>query len=158
MRLIFYRTPSFELSKKCLAPAQGQQGFYYVLYDVGTARFVLPLCPVGRFRSAGLFYCRLKSCLFQKYFWKFSKNAGRIGCFRCHISGKGKTPPDIPTERGEKMEAIPRNDGEQYRFDAFCKAVLRNEARNYHRIRNVCLTVKRHSAFFHWKNWGSSRV
>lgn len=31
------------------------------------------------------------------------------------------------------MEAIPRNDGEQYRFDAFCKAVLRNEARNYHR-------------------------
>ena len=34
---------------------------------------------------------------------------------------------------GEKMEAIPRNDGEQYRFDAFCKAVLRNEARNYHR-------------------------
>lgn len=55
MRLIFYRTPSFELSKS-LAPAQGQQGFYYVLYDVGTARFVLPLCPVGRFRSAGLFY------------------------------------------------------------------------------------------------------
>ena len=31
------------------------------------------------------------------------------------------------------MEAIPRNDGEQYRFDAFCKTVLRNEARNYHR-------------------------
>lgn len=31
------------------------------------------------------------------------------------------------------MEAIPRNDGEQYRFDAFCKAVLRNEVRNYHR-------------------------
>ena len=31
------------------------------------------------------------------------------------------------------MEAIPRNDVEQYRFDAFCKAVLRNEARNYHR-------------------------
>ena len=31
------------------------------------------------------------------------------------------------------MEAIPRNDGEQYRFDAFCKAVLRNEARNYYR-------------------------
>ena len=41
--------------------------------DVATARFVLSLCPVGRFRSAGLFYCRLKSCLFQKYFWKFSK-------------------------------------------------------------------------------------
>ena len=31
------------------------------------------------------------------------------------------------------MEAIPRNDGEQCRFDAFCKAMLRNEARNYHR-------------------------
>ena len=25
-------------------------------------------------------------------------------------------------------------------------------------IRNVCLTVKSHSAFFRWKNWGSSRV
>ena len=35
-----------------------------------------------------------------------------------------------PRKGGEKMEAIPRNDGEQYRFDAFCKAVLRNEARN----------------------------
>ena len=73
MRLIFYRTPSFELSKS-LAPAQGQQGFYYVLYDVATAHFMLPLCPVGRFRSAGLFYCRLKIYLFQKIFWKFSKS------------------------------------------------------------------------------------
>ena len=68
MRLIFYRPFNLDLSKKGLAPAQGQQGFYYVLYDVATARFVLPLCPVDRFRSAGLFYCRLKSCLFQKYF------------------------------------------------------------------------------------------
>ncbi len=56
------------------------------------------------------------------------------------------------------MEAIPRNDGEQYRFDAFCKAVMRNEARTITEIRNVCLTVKSHSAFFRWKNWGSSRV
>ena len=31
------------------------------------------------------------------------------------------------------MEAIPRNYGEQCRFDAFCKTVLQNEARNYHR-------------------------
>ena len=31
------------------------------------------------------------------------------------------------------MEAIPRDCGEQCRFDAFCKTVLRNEARNYHR-------------------------
>ena len=31
------------------------------------------------------------------------------------------------------MEAIPRDYGEQCRFDAFCKTVLRNEARNYHR-------------------------
>ena len=133
MRLIFYRTPSFELSKKCLAPAQGQQGFYYVLYDVVTARFVLSLCPVGRFRSAGLFYCRLKTYLFQKIFLEIFKKAGRIGYFRCHISGKGKIHPTSPRKGGEKMEAIPRNDGEQYRFDAFCKAVLRNEARNYHR-------------------------
>ena len=61
------------------------------------------------------------------------KKAGRIGCFGCHISGKGKIHPTSPRKGGEKMEAIPRNDGEQYRFDAFCKAVLRNEARNYHR-------------------------
>ena len=31
------------------------------------------------------------------------------------------------------MEAIPRDYGERCRFDAFCKTVLRNEARNYHR-------------------------
>lgn len=31
------------------------------------------------------------------------------------------------------MGAIPRDYGEQCRFDAFCKTVLRNEARNYHR-------------------------
>lgn len=31
------------------------------------------------------------------------------------------------------MEAIPRDYGEQCRFDAFCKTVLRHEARNYHR-------------------------
>lgn len=29
------------------------------------------------------------------------------------------------------MENIPRDNGKQYRFDAFCKAVLRNEAKNY---------------------------
>ena len=68
MRLIFYRMPSFDLSKKGLAPAQGQQGFYYALYNVAAARFILPSCPVGRFRSAGLFYCRLKICPFQKIF------------------------------------------------------------------------------------------
>ena len=39
-----------------------------------------------------------------------------------------------PNRKGVKMmEAIPRDYGEQCRFDAFCKTVLRNEARNYHR-------------------------
>ena len=69
----------------------------------------------------------------SKIFLEIFKKAGRIGYFRCHISGKGKIHPTSPRKGGEKMEAIPRNDGEQYRFDAFCKAVLRNEARNYHR-------------------------
>lgn len=133
MRLIFYRTPSFELSKKSLAPSQGQQGFYYALYNVTAVHFILSLCPVGRFRAAGLFCCSLKICLLQKFFREIFKKAGRIGRFRCHISGKGKIHPTSPRKGGEKMEAIPRNDGEQYRFDAFCKAVLRNEARNYHR-------------------------
>lgn len=73
MRLIFYRSLNFE-SSKSLAPTQGQQGFYYVLYNVASVHFTPPLCPVGRFRSAGLFYCRLKSCLLQKFFGKFSKS------------------------------------------------------------------------------------
>ena len=29
------------------------------------------------------------------------------------------------------METIPRNYGRQHRFDAYCKVVLRNEAKNY---------------------------
>ena len=29
------------------------------------------------------------------------------------------------------MEIIPRNYGRQHRFDAYCKVVLRNEAKNY---------------------------
>ena len=29
------------------------------------------------------------------------------------------------------METIPRDYGRQHRFDAFCKAVLRNEAKDY---------------------------
>ena len=53
---------------------QGQQGFYYALYNVASAHFTLPLCPVGRFRSAGLFYCRLKSCLLQKFLGNFQKS------------------------------------------------------------------------------------
>jgi len=32
-----------------------------------------------------------------------------------------------------KGNQSPKRHGEQYRFDAFCKAVLRNEARNYRR-------------------------
>ena len=51
-----------------------------------------------------------------KIFLEIFKKAGRIGCFRCHISGKGKIHPTSPRKGGEKMEAIPRNDGEQYRF------------------------------------------
>ena len=51
-----------------------------------------------------------------------------VSCWR-----KGTEPPHPPQKGGEKMEAIPRDYGEQCRFDAFCKTVLRNEARNYHR-------------------------
>ena len=51
-----------------------------------------------------------------------------VSCWR-----KGTEPPHPPQKGGEKMEAIPRDYGAQCRFDAFCKTVLQNEARNYHR-------------------------
>ena len=72
----------------------------------------------------------------KKYFEIFSKKeafsgqrtALPVSCWR-----KGTEPQHPPQKGGEKMEAIPRDYGEQCRFDAFCKTVLRNEARNYHR-------------------------
>lgn len=42
----------------------------------------------------------------------------------------------IPQIGGEKMKYIPDDYGECYRFDAFCKTVLRHEAMNYFRELN----------------------
>ena len=56
------------------------------------------------------------------------------------------------------MEAIPRNDGEQYRFDAFCKAVLRNEARNYHRNKKRLLDREKSFSVLSLEELGSSQV
>lgn len=48
-------------------------------------------------------------------------------------------------------------------FDLSKKALLPRRVNRaftmYYTItKNSCLTVKSHSAFFRWKNWGSSRV
>lgn len=72
----------------------------------------------------------------KKFFKKFSKRrllAGSERHYQCHVGGKGQNHHIPHRKGGEKMEAIPRDYGEQCRFDAFCKTVLRNEARNYHR-------------------------
>src|SRR5699024_2972381 len=51
---------------------------------------------------------------------------------RCrHFGGKGENHLIPQQKGGEKMETIPRDYGRQHRFDAFCKAVLRNEAKDY---------------------------
>ena len=132
MRLIFYRSLNFESSKKPCSRT-GSAGLLLCTIQ----------CSCCAFNTVILLGWPLSVCLdfllppenlpVSKIFLEIFKKAGRIGCFRCHISGKGKIHPTSPRKGGEKMEAIPRNDGEQYRFDAFCKAVLRNEARNYHR-------------------------
>ncbi|MDY5841962.1 MAG: sigma-70 family RNA polymerase sigma factor [Peptoniphilaceae bacterium] len=46
---------------------------------------------------------------------------------------------------GEKMKYIPDNYGERCRFDAFCKTVLRNEARTY--LRDLSRQRKRETEF-----------
>ena len=158
MRLIFYRTPSFELSKKSLAPSQGQQGFYYALYNVTAVHFILSLCPVGRFRSAGLFYCRLKSCLFQKYFWKFSKKQAESGVSGVILAEREKStrhPHGKGVRRWKLSLATMANSTDSMRSAKRCFEMRPGTITE---IRNVCLTVKSHSAFFRWKNWGSSRV
>lgn len=91
------------------------------------------IMPSWPFSACWAFLLPLENLSASKIFREIFKKAGRIGCFRCHISGKGKIHPTSPRKGGEKMAPIPCNDGEQRRFDAFCKTVLRNEARNYHR-------------------------
>ena len=84
----------------------------------------------------------------KKSFEKFSKRRLLAGserlCVRL-VSGKGETHL-IPPGKGVKlMESNPRDYGEQCRFDAFCKKVLRNEARAY--LRNMKRQRER-EAFF----------
>ncbi|MCQ4769634.1 sigma-70 family RNA polymerase sigma factor [Intestinimonas massiliensis] len=52
--------------------------------------------------------------------------------FNSNFGGKGENHRNPPQKGGEKMETIPRNDFIlRHRYDAFCKAVLRNEAKSY---------------------------
>ena len=82
-------------------------------------------------------------------FLKFSSKRRRLAGLRTisirSMCGKGGTHL-IPHRTGVKlMEANPRDYGEQCRFDAFCKKVLRNEARAY--LRNMKRQRER-EAFF----------
>ena len=84
----------------------------------------------------------------KKFFEKFSKRRLLAGserlCVRL-VSGKGETHL-IPPGKGVKlMESNPRDYGEQCRFDAFCKKVLRNEARAY--LRNMKRQREREAVF-----------
>ena len=71
--------------------------------------------------------------------------AGRTRSRRIGSSGKGENHL-IPHGKGVKlMESTPRDYGEQCRFDAFCKKVLRNEARAY--LRNMKRQREREAVF-----------
>ena len=95
-------------------------------------------------------FCRfLRSGWLAVAFLKFSSKrrrlAGRTRSRRIGSSGKGENHL-IPHGKGVKlMESNPRDYGEQCRFDAFCKKVLRNEARAY--LRNMKRQRER-EAFF----------
>ncbi len=157
MRLIFYRTPSFEPSKKPCSRT-GSAGLLLCTIQCSFCTFTLPLCPVGRFRSAGLFYCRLKSCLFQKYFWKFSKKRAESGVSGVILAEREKStrhPHGKGVRRWKLSLATMANSTDSMRSAKRCCEMRPGTITE---TKNACLTVKSHSAFCRWKNWGSSRV
>ena len=84
----------------------------------------------------GEFCYFLRPALSVKHFFKiFLKKwclAGSWRTFNSNFGGKGENHRNPPQKGGEKMETIPRNDFIlRHRYDAFCKAVLRNEAKSY---------------------------
>ena len=95
-----------------------RQGFYYALYNVASAHFTLPLCPVGRFRSAGLFYCRLKSCLLQKFFGKFSKKRAESSVSGVILAEREKSTrhPHRKGVRRWKLSLATMANSTDYRF------------------------------------------
>ena len=115
---------------------------------------MLSLCPVGRFRSAGLFYCRLKSCLFQKYFWKFSKKRVESGVSGVILAEREKStrhPHGKGVRRWKLSLATMANSTDSMRSAKRCCEMRPGTITE---IRNVCLTVKSHSAFCRWKKLG----
>ena len=120
---------------KSLSPAAGTSGHEYELYHVNYlyiaftfARWVYDL--------PGEICCFLRPVsAANNSLKKISKRRRLAGSERAscrHFGGKGENHRNPPQKGGEKMETIPRNDfSRQHRFDAFCKAVLRNEAKDY---------------------------
>lgn len=79
--------------------------------------FLRPVPPAPHF---------FKKCLKK---WRL---AGSWWPFKSNFGGKGENHQNHPQKGGEKMDTIPRNDFIlRHRYDAFCKAVLRNEAKDY---------------------------
>ena len=73
---------------------------------------------------------------FSQIFFKKEAFSGQNTLSQDGSSGKGENHLIPPHGKGVKlMESNPRDYGEQCRFDAFCKKVLRNEARAH--LRNM---------------------
>ena len=120
---------------KSLSPAAGTGGHEYELYHVNqlhiVSSFARWVCDLP-----GEFCCFLRPDIRPGNFFNlFGKRRHLAGSERAscrHFGGKGENHRNPPQKGGEKMETIPRNDfSRQHRFDAFCKEVLRNEAKDY---------------------------
>ena len=125
------------LVKKSLYPTGGSSGQQYELYNVNKlhiafifARWVYDLS--GEFCH----FCGFKFALevFQKKVQKGGVQRAAKGIAGLVVAERERTTQS-PNRKGVKMmEAIPRDYG-QGQFDAFCKKVLKNEARAY--LRNM---------------------
>lgn len=125
------------LLKKSLYPTGGSSGQQYELYNVNKlhiafifARWVYDLS--GEFCH----FCGFKFALevFQKKVQKGGVQRAAKGVAGLVVAERERNTQS-PNRKGVKMmEAIPRDYG-QGQFDAFCKKVLKNEARAY--LRNM---------------------
>ena len=120
---------------KSLSPATGTGGHEYELYHVNYLHIAFTFAR-WVYDLPGEICCFLRPASTANNSLKIiSKRRRLAGSERAscrHFGGKGENHRNPPQKGGEKMETIPRNDfSRQHRFDAFCKAVLRNEAKDY---------------------------
>ena len=118
---------------KSLSPAAGISSHEYELYHVNYLHIAFTFAR-WVYDLPGEICCFLRPDIrpgnFFNFFGKRRHLAGSERASCRHFGGKGENHLNPPQKGGEKMETIPRNDfSRQHRFDAFCKAVLRNEAK-----------------------------